>query len=205
MGRNLSTDPTQTRWNEAFTVISRLFRQDRTEHPAAAVYMRLVQQSRRPEFYLHCGVPDTLDGRFDMLVLHVFVVLDRLAGQGEPEEAFAQSLFDHLFADMDVNLREMGVGDLSVGKKVRQMAEAFYGRAQAYHDGLQAGDDEALGAALRRNLFRSSAPENAQVRAMTAYLRREWTTMATVPFEDVLAARISFGPAPVPSDLPVDG
>ena len=186
-------------------MITRMFRQDRTEHPAAAVYVRLVEQSRRPEFYLHCGVPDTLDGRFDMLVLHVFVVLDRLAGQGEREEAFAQSLFDHLFADMDVNLREMGVGDLSVGKKVRQMAEAFYGRARAYHDGLQAGDDEAVAAALRRNLFRSTVPAAEHVGAMTAYLRREWTNMAKMPFEVLLTGRICFGPAPVPSDLRVDG
>lgn len=188
-------------------MITRLFRQDPTEQAAAAAYVRLVEQSRRPEFYLHCGVPDTIDGRFDLIVLHVFVVLDRLAGQGEPEQAFAQSLFDHLFADMDVNLREMGVGDLSVGKKVKQMAEAFYGRARAYHDGLEARDDQALAAAVRRNLFRSTTPDDAQITAMTAYLRREREAMAETPFEDLLAARIRFGPAPVPApgEVQADG
>ncbi len=186
-------------------MITRMFRKNEAEKSAAAAYGRLVDQSRQPDFYLHCGVSDTLDGRFDMLVLHVFVVLDRLAGQGEREEAFAQALFDHLFADMDVNLREMGVGDLSVGKKVKQMAEAFYGRARAYHDGLEAGGGEALTAALRRNLFRSTTPDAAQVEAMAAYLRRERMAMAATPFEDLLAARFEFGQVPAPVELQAGG
>ena len=193
------------RWKEDARVITRLFRQDQTERSAAAAYAQLVEQSRQPDFYRHCGVPDTLDGRFDMLVLHAFIVLDRLAGQGKREEVFAQALFDHLFADMDVNLREMGVGDLSVGKKVKQMAEAFYGRAQAYRDGLAASGGAVLEAALRRNLFRSTTPDGAQIGAMAAYIRRESVAMAATPSEDLVAARIRFGPAIVPAELLADG
>lgn len=177
-------------------MITRMFRQEEAAPPVADVYLRLVEQSRQPDFYQHCGVPDTLDGRFDMLVLHAFIVLDRLAGQGEREASFAQALFDHMLADMDVNLREMGVGDLSVGKKVKQMAQAFYGRAQAYRDGLAADGGEALAAALRRNLFRSAQPRRAQVEAMAAYLRRERANMSATSVEDLLAARVRFGPAP---------
>src|SRR3546814_18727724 len=73
--------------------------------------------------------------------------------EGGGHEAFAQALFDHMFADMDYNLRELGVGDLSVGKKVKQMAQGFYGRATAYESGLAAGEEAELGDALRRNLY----------------------------------------------------
>lgn len=173
-----------------------MFRQDPTTRSVAAVYAQLVAQSRQPAFYLHCGVPDTVDGRFDMLALHAFLVIDRLAGQGAEEAAFAQALFDHLFADMDVNLREMGVGDLSVGKKVKQMAEAFYGRAQAYRDGLNSADTVVLSAALRRNLFRSSEPSRSEVDAMAAYVRRQHAAIAEMPAEELLAGEVRFGPAP---------
>lgn len=186
-------------------MITRLLRPNPTERSAAALYTGLVEQSRKPEFYSYCGVPDTLDGRFDVLVLHVFMVLERLAGQGGREDALAQALFDHFFGEMDVNLREMGVGDLSVGKKVKQMAEAFYGRAQAYRDGLAAGGREELAAALRRNLFRSTTPDDAQIDAMAAYLRREIVAMTAIPLEDLLAARIRFGSAIVPTELLADG
>ena len=100
-------------------------------------------------FYADWGVPDTLDGRFDMISLHAFLVLDRLKGT---EQAFRQGLVDEFFADMDRSLREMGVGDLSVGKKVRKMAEVFYGRVAAYDQAL-AGPDGALEAAIARNVF----------------------------------------------------
>jgi len=177
-------------------VISRMFRQDPTAPSVAAVYVQLVAQSRQPGFYLYCGVPDTVDGRFDMLALHAFLVMDRLAGQGDEAGAFAQALFDHLFADMDVNLREMGVGDLSVGKKVKQMAEAFYGRAQAYRDGLQSADPAVLAAALRRNLFRAASPSRSQVDEMAAYARRQYAAIAAAPVDDLLAGRVGFGPVP---------
>ena len=185
-------------------MIARFFRQNPSERSVADLYVRLVEQSRQPEFYARCGVPDTLDGRFDMLVLHAFLVLDRLAGQGAPEAAFAQALIDHLFADLDVNLREMGVGDLSVGKKVKQMAQAFYGREQAYRTGLASDDPTMLAAALGRNLYRSAMPGRSQVDAMAAYVRRERVAIAAVSFQDLQAARLRFGSAPVPSDAPAD-
>lgn len=178
-------------------MIARVFRRDKADRAVADLYVTLVEQSRDPAFYLRCGVPDTLDGRFDMIVLHAFLVLDRLRGQGRRAEAFAQALFDHMFADMDVNLREIGVGDLSVGKKVKQMAQAFYGRARAYEEGLAAGGDDTLVAALRRNLYRSTSPDRFHVGLVAAYLRREAARLATTPTDDILGARIEFGPPPV--------
>src|SRR4029079_5224327 len=103
------------------------------------------------------GVPDTVDGRFDMVALHLILVLDRLRKEsGDP--FFAQQLTDYFFADMDRSLREMGAGDLSVGKKVRRMAEVFYGRAKAYAAPLAAHDRQGLAEALARNVYGDPRP-----------------------------------------------
>ncbi|NNG05134.1 MAG: hypothetical protein HKM95_13705 [Inquilinus sp.] len=170
----------------------------RQSAPAAHVrlYLSLVDQSREPAFFERLGVPDTVDGRFDMIVLHVFLLLDRLRGHGERAELLAQALFDHMFSDMDQNLREMGVGDLSVGKKVKAMGEAFYGRAAAYRTGLEEAGDGALMEALRRNLFRKADPQPAVLAAMVGYLRRESTALAARPLEGFLAGVVVFGPPP---------
>ncbi|MGB1548449.1 MAG: ubiquinol-cytochrome C chaperone family protein, partial [Alphaproteobacteria bacterium] len=96
---------------------------------ARTLYTQIVAQARRKEFYTAGGVPDTLDGRFEMLALHAFLVLYRLKRLDADE--LAQALFDMMFADMDENLREIGVGDLSVDKRVKRMVSAFYGRVVA--------------------------------------------------------------------------
>jgi cytochrome b pre-mRNA-processing protein 3 len=124
-----------------------------------------VAAARHPVFYADWSVPDTLDGRFDMISLHAFLVLDRLKGT---EQAFRQALVDELFADMDRSLREMGVGDLSVGKKVRKMAEVFYGRLAAYDQALAASQG-ALEAAIARNVF-PDQPEAAGPGLLAAHV-----------------------------------
>src|SRR6202042_1273633 len=101
-------------------------------------YNICVAQARSPEFYSVLGVPDTVDGRFDLLVLHVALVMRKLG----PEADIKQQLFDLMFADMDQSLREMGVGDMSIGKRIKPMIAAFYGRAQAYERALVEGDEE---------------------------------------------------------------
>ena len=126
-----------------------------------ALYAAAVAAARDPWFYRHLGVPDTLDGRFDLVVLHAFMLIHRLQDTAEPGPALAQSVFDAMFRDMDSNLREIGVGDLSVGKRVRAMWEAFHGRASVYASAIQAGDRAALEAALARNVWRGAAPEGA--------------------------------------------
>src|SRR5262245_1412590 len=154
-------------------MLSRLFRRAPAVPDAAPLYAAAVAQARQPAFYAQQGVPDTVDGRFELVALHVFLVLQRL--KAEPQAApFAQGLFDTMFGDMDRNLREMGVGDLSVGKKVKAMAQGLYGRIAAYETGLTEGD-AALQGALRRNLYGTlpdaAAPTEAQLAAMAAYLR----------------------------------
>lgn len=121
------------------------------ERSGYALYGAAVAAARAPTLYAGLGVPDTLDGRFDMVGLHAFLLIRRLTSEpaGRP---VAQAVFDAMFNDMDVNLREMGVGDLSVGKKNRQMWEAFHGRSAVYADAMKIGP-EALAEALERNVW----------------------------------------------------
>lgn len=123
----------------------------RKTHPAGPLYRAIVTAARHQRFYAEWAVPDTVDGRFDMIVLHLFLVLNRLRN-GKVHERLSQDLTDAFFDDMDRSLREMGVGDLSVGKKVRKMAEACYGRLAAYEKAMEQ-NDSALELALERNVY----------------------------------------------------
>jgi cytochrome b pre-mRNA-processing protein 3 len=172
------------------------------EKPAAhAAYTALVAQARAPVFYARHGVPDTLDGRFEMIVLHVFLVLHRLRAVPEAQR-FGQALYDVLFADMDRALREMGTGDLSIGKQVKLMATALAGRIAAYQAGL-AGEADLL-EALRRNLYgtvRDPAMQDLEI--MADYLRRQETALALQATESVAAGTLQFAPLPaLDSDTP---
>lgn len=134
-------------------MFNRLFKKDPMKAPARAVYLALLEASRRPTLFGDRGAPDTVDGRFDMIVLHAVLVFRRLRAAGDTGKRFSQLIFDILFDDMDAGLREMGTGDLSVGKRIREMGEAFYGRATAYDPVLDNGDAEGLARILERNLF----------------------------------------------------
>jgi cytochrome b pre-mRNA-processing protein 3 len=190
--------------------LSGLFRRSPIADAAGKLYLAAVKQARRPEFYRHCGVPDTAAGRFEMIALHVFLLLYRLKGETEEGAALAQALFDAMFADMDRNLREMGTGDLSVGRKIRGLAEGFYGRIAAYDAGLAAGE-EGLAGALRRNLYamageapargppsgpRSEDGLAARARAMAAYACRQAESLGRQELAGLLAGRAEFGPPP---------
>jgi len=122
-------------------MLSRLFRRDRRgEAIASSLYGAIVAQARRPALYAGLGVPDSVAGRFEMVLLHTILVTRRLALAGEAGRAAGQGVFDLFCRDMDHSLREMGVGDLSVPKKMRKVGEAYFGRAAAYEPGLAAGD-----------------------------------------------------------------
>jgi cytochrome b pre-mRNA-processing protein 3 len=173
-----------------------------SEAAARALYEAVVAQSRQPAFYASLGVPDTLDGRFDMVVLHVFLLLHRFHREGRAAKQLAQNLFDTLFEDMDYNLRELGVGDLGVGRRIKVMAKALYGRIAAYEAGL-AADDVALASALERNLFRNSQVAPGQLSVLCGYLRREAAALGGVPLETFAAGRVGFGPVPAcPAETP---
>ncbi len=131
-----------------------LLRRGRFERTGFELYGIAVTAAREPFLYIGLGVPDTLDGRFDLVGLHVFLLIQRLTREPAPGPALAQAIFDAMFSDMDINLREMGVGDLSVGRKVKVMWEAFHGRSAAYAAALKDADRLAMEAALARNVWR---------------------------------------------------
>ncbi|MBL8667004.1 MAG: ubiquinol-cytochrome C chaperone family protein [Rhodospirillales bacterium] len=174
----------------------------RKPHAAAAedLYRAIVVQARQPAFYTACGVADTPDGRWDLISAHAALVLRRLRRQPQETRDLGQALFDLMFADMDQNLREMGVGDLAVGKRIKAMAKGFYGRLAAYDGALSSGDETALEAALRRNLYRKTDPRPAQVAMVAAYLRREAERLDAARLAELRAGRISFGVPPQPAE-----
>ena len=131
-----------------------------------AIYGMIVTQAREPLFYRDFGVPDTVNGRFDLLLLHLWLVLRRLKS-AEGGAALSQALFDHFCNDMDDNLREMGVGDLTVPKRMQAFGEAFYGRTAAYDLALTEGR-EALAQAMCKNILNGENIEKARLLAAYA-------------------------------------
>lgn len=151
--------------------------------------------AREPFLYATLGVPDTLDGRFDMVTITAFLLVHRLHADAPPGRDLAQAVFDAMFSDMDVNLREMGVGDLSVGRRVRAMWEAFHGRSKAYAAAMEAADDRALAEALARNVWRGAEPPANSAASLARYLRRQTVKLASQPLSSLLTGEVSFLPA----------
>ncbi|MGI9436303.1 MAG: ubiquinol-cytochrome C chaperone family protein [Geminicoccaceae bacterium] len=130
---------------------------------AHELYSAIVRHARFPLYYQHFGVPDTPEGRFEMVALHAGLVVRRLACEGKEEQDVAQSLFDLMFADIDVNLRELGVGDLSVGKEVKRLARQFYARLDVLDRSFAAeGDHQPLRSMLEANLFQGTVKPSAR-------------------------------------------
>lgn len=172
-----------------------LFQRRATREAAAEAYRRVVAQARQPVFFADCGVPDTLDGRFELVCLHGFLYLYRLKSARPQANRLAQAFFDTMFADFDRSLRESGVGDLSVGKHVKRMARGFYGRIRAYEAGLER-DDSTLDAALARNLYGTLERPPPGLAAMSAYLHAAAAALDRQPTDDLLAGRVAFAVLP---------
>ncbi len=177
-------------------ILRRLLGDSLARRAALGLYRQIVEQARQQEFYASLGVPDTPDGRFDMIALHAMLILRRLKRDRERAAEHAQALFDVMFADMDQNLREMGVGDMSIGKRIRSLAQAFYGRLAAYGVGLEQRDDGPLASALRRNLYRKTAPTEEVVAAMVRYVRREADRLDGCALDTLIEGDLGFGAPP---------
>jgi cytochrome b pre-mRNA-processing protein 3 len=177
---------------------------------ADLAYRRVVEHARQPFFFADYGIPDTLDGRFELICLHAFLYLHRLKAERPQASRLCQRFFDHMFADFDRSLREMGCGDLSVGKQVKRMMRGFYGRILAYEKGL-AGNDVVLGAVVARDLFGTVSAPSPAAGAMAAYIRYSVEGLRRQPAEALLAGQVLFevpggrratAPAHQPEKLP---
>lgn len=163
---------------------------------AGKLFGRLVAQARHRVFYEQLGVPDSVDGRFDMVVLHIFLVLQRLRGQGDGAAILSQALYDTLILDLEASLRQLGAGDVGVGKRIRVMTEALQGRIKAYEAAL-AGSSLDLEAALRRNVYGTIEPQTEVLRVMADYLRRGKELADRQPLDRIQRGIFEFPVVPV--------
>jgi cytochrome b pre-mRNA-processing protein 3 len=166
------------------------FRRDPRRTLIATLYERVATASRQPDLYLGLGVPDSLEGRFEALVLHMVLALRALRTMPSPADEVAKDLTDAFFRDLDASLREMGVGDTSVPKRMKKLGEAFFGRAHAYDESLNAGDAEALAVALGRNVTGNAAPAGPLAR----YALAADSAFKSLSLETVLDQGFSFPP-----------
>jgi cytochrome b pre-mRNA-processing protein 3 len=157
-------------------------RKDPRRAAIETLYQRIAAASREPFLYRDCGIPDTVEGRFEAVTLHVILVLRRLTGLPSPADEVAQELVDGFFRHLDAFLRELAVGDLAVPRRMKKLGEAFAGRSLAYRKALEANDDETLAAALGRNVLGSAEPAHA----LASYVRASEAGLAAQSLDNLL-------------------
>ena len=158
--------------------------------PVERLYQSILQASRQPNLYTEFEVQDHLDSRFDMLCLHISLLMGRLRMLPEGiHKQLNQELFDCFFADMDFTLREMGVGDLGVGKRVRKMSEAFMGRLVAYTESLEKNDKTELALVLARNIRRTNDCNDVD-RRMADYVLKSRDRLSAVSDNEMEAGTV---------------
>jgi cytochrome b pre-mRNA-processing protein 3 len=172
-------------------MIFNIFKSRPQRKAALIIYAAISEGSRNPKIYLDFGVPDTAEGRFESLSLHLSLILRRLKELPTPALDLSKELVDHFFHDLDGALRTLGVSDVSVGKKIKPLAQAFYGRAKALDEALAQNNPQALTDVLSRNVL---GDENAPTGASLAtYVQAAISTLATKDISYIMLAKNLFG------------
>jgi cytochrome b pre-mRNA-processing protein 3 len=171
-------------------VLSRFRRKDVAREAADRLHAAIAARARDPIFHTEFAVPDTIDGRFDLLALHAFLVMEALKGHGEAGSAVSTHLATGVFAGFEDALRDLGVGDFGLSRRIKAMAGAFYGRLEAY--GV-AEDEPAMAEAILRNVYRGDDAATASAGALARYAAR---ARAAVASGDTLGGVADFGPLP---------
>jgi len=154
---------------------------------------KIVAAARREPFYGEYGVPDTFEGRFEMVTLHAGLAMRALGGLGGFGPELAQELADSVFRHFDVALREIGVSDVGVPKRIKRLAEAFYGRNKAYGEALAAGQGALLAAALARNVYgRSDIAAAPAALALARYVVQAAEALGRAPLQTFAAGDVTF-------------
>jgi len=170
-----------------------LKKKDPNTQAAKKLYGQLLLKTREPEFYKAYGVPDTFDGRFDLLMIHIFIVVNRLTREGQAGLDFNQALFDMTFADLDQTLREMGIGDMGVPKHQRRMMKAFNGRMHAYDQALKEGDG-AMVITLRRNLYGTLEDDQVpDTQKILRYIKESMNLIDKMSADEIMKGQAVFG------------
>ena len=159
---------------------------------AISLYEQIVAAARQPAFYAHWNVPDTPIGRFEMISVHMVLFLHRIRGEAGDLQRIAQILTDEFFLDVDHSLRELGISDVGVPKRIKKLARMFFGRARSYSDALDSGDQVALAAAIARNV-RPDVTDWAETPAIAAYMRRASNHLASQPLTAFAEGQVRFG------------
>lgn len=171
-----------------------LFRNKARDAQIARLYDQILAQSRDPALFLQGGVPDTVEGRTDMMLLHLFLLMHRLHDEQSEVVDIAQGVCDRFFAELDRAMREMGVGDLTVPKKMRKIADIYTGCSSSYGNALKQPDDAELAEAILRNVFGRDEDRRPQARALAFYVRHASKALA-----DASLASLAGGSLPFPS------
>lgn len=179
-------------------MFQRLFGRERARNRQIidALYAAIVAAARRETFFSEWQVPDTPLGRFEMLSLHMFLLQHRLRGETGPARDIAQELIDDFFTEVDHSLRELGIGDVGVPKRMKKLARMYYGRTLAYGAAIEAGDRAELAAALARNI-RPEAAAWPQAPMLAAHVLQAVSALASQPVDDICAGTLVF---PEPGD-----
>lgn len=164
-------------------------RQARTDRLLKAISV----QARQPVFYEELGVPDTLDGRFDLMALHGLLVFRALRDKGRDGRLLAQDTTDLMFSAFDDAIRSLGVGDMGVPRRVKTMAKAYIGRSAAYGAAIDSGDKAAMEEVLDRNVYRAGDPPADALGLLAAYVLREAGRLKDLPLERFEAGDLAFG------------
>ena len=168
----------------------------RDQHIAHEIYGSIVAQARSPYFYTGCEVPDTVEGRFEMLVLHMTLIINRLKNTEKNGQEIGRLISEAFIDDLDDSFREMGIGDLAVPKRMKTASEAYFGRLHAYGDALDHENLEELEQAIDRNFSQSANPASVNARTLAQYMMRTAKMLKEVNIEDLTAGRLSFSPLP---------
>jgi cytochrome b pre-mRNA-processing protein 3 len=171
---------------------SGLFRRSPNSGSIDALYGAIVAQARAPAFYRSYGVPDTVNGRLEMILIHTFLFARRSRRGPDVLQGMGQAVFDVFCDDMDANLREMGVGDLAVPKQMRKIGEAFYGRAKTYDAALDAHDMPGLTEAVLRNVYAGEPQHREGAGRLATYIKAADDELTRVEDTELIQSRIRF-------------
>jgi cytochrome b pre-mRNA-processing protein 3 len=174
-----------------------LFRNKSRKAQISRLYDQILAQARHPSLYVAGGVPDSLEGRTDMMLLHLFLLMHRLNGEAGEIHAVARDVCDRFFIELDHAMREMGVSDLAVPKRIRKIADIYAGCSSSYGNALKSLDDAELTQALLRNIYARQEDRRAQAALLADYVRRTSADLAKIPASRLIGDAVPFPSPPL--------